>query len=67
MNDKQTATGVKDKLAQHAIEKILAQHQVLKVTQPSLTKAELIAKLEKWVDKNIDAIISASLTIEGMP
>ncbi|KAL6300369.1 hypothetical protein BKA93DRAFT_740746, partial [Sparassis latifolia] len=52
VSDKQMATGIKDKLAQHAIERLLAQYQTMKKKHPEMTRDAIAHKLQRWVDKH---------------
>lgn len=64
--DSQASTGVKDRLAQHSVERLIKQyHKLKKRTDKPMSKADVTAHLRKWVDTHEKTIISSTLTTDG--
>ncbi|PBK86015.1 hypothetical protein ARMGADRAFT_1047955 [Armillaria gallica] len=51
VSDMQTATGIKDKVAQHWIELLLAKEKEMKHAQPGRSLESVAEELQKWFDE----------------
>ncbi|SJL18296.1 uncharacterized protein ARMOST_21882 [Armillaria ostoyae] len=66
VSDMQTATGVKDKVAQHWIEQLLAKAKDLKQADPSRSIESVAEELQKWFDDQPGDKINPLLDIAGL-
>ncbi len=66
VKEKQTATGVKDKVAQVWIDKLLAKFKEEKKANPGLTLKEVTAKVKTWFDQQPGDKHNPLLDINGL-
>ncbi len=66
VGDMQTASGIKDKVAQHWIEQLLAKAKELKKAQPDRSLDSIVEELQKWLDDQPGDKINPLLDIAGM-
>ena len=64
--DMQTATGVKDKVAQHWINILLKKSKELKSQNPSRTAQDIAAELRQWLGEQPGDKINPLLSISGV-
>jgi hypothetical protein len=61
----QTATGTKDKIAQHWIEILLERARQLKTSKPGISTDEIAAELAKWFKEKPGDKINPLLLLES--
>ncbi|KAK0243536.1 hypothetical protein EDD85DRAFT_919320 [Armillaria nabsnona] len=66
VGDMQTASGIKDKVAQHWIEQLLAKAKELKKSQPGRSLDSIVEELQKWLDNQPGDKIKPLLDIAGL-
>lgn len=65
ISDKQTATGTKDKIAQHWIDILLQKSREIKSNQPQRTSESIADELREWLKAQPGDKINPLLSIDG--
>ncbi|KAK0467035.1 uncharacterized protein EV420DRAFT_1636068 [Desarmillaria tabescens] len=66
VTEMQTATGIKDKVAQHWIEQLLAKAKEMKHAEPGRSLESVVEELQKWFDEQPGDKINPLLDIAGL-
>lgn len=63
--DRQTATGVKDKVALHWMELLLSKHREMRIQVPGRLRGSIADELLQWLDAQPGCKINPLLTMPG--
>ncbi|KAK0430592.1 hypothetical protein EV421DRAFT_1912712 [Armillaria borealis] len=66
VSEMQTASGIKDKVAQHWIEQLLVKAKEIKQADPGRSQESVIEELQKWLDEQPGDKINPLLNIAGL-
>lgn len=66
VEEKQTASGTKDKIAQHWIDQLIAKAREIKSKHPGRPENEIVAELSQWYDDQPGDKINPLLLFEGV-
>jgi hypothetical protein len=66
ITDLQTATGVKDKVAQYWIDILLTKSRQMKEAEPSRSKEDIATELREWLKTQPGDKINPLLSIDGL-
>lgn len=62
----QTATGTKDKIAQHWIEVLLQKSHKMKMNKPTWPIASIVAEVKEWFEAQPGDKMNLLLSIDGI-
>lgn len=66
VSEHQTSTGIKDKLAQHTIERLLKRAQELRKQFPNKTREDISNRLMMWVGARKGELLNPSISTPGI-